>query len=122
SLSYSIAQQHRRPERFDLFCCWLFISAFLVSPRVFDYDLAVVAVPFVLLSRMLLIQRGLGLGVAATTAIFAFTLLRASTSLKIDLMQWSPVFVIVGVWFGTAVHWMMSARCKRAKAVRSLAH
>jgi len=75
-----------------------------------DYDLAVVSVPFVLLSRMLLMKRGPGLGVALVTAIFAFILLRASTTLKVDLLQWSPIFAVLGVWLGSAIHWIMSAR------------
>ena len=56
SLAYSIFEQFPRPKRFDLCCCWLFISAFLISPRISDYDLAVVSVPFVLLSRMLMMN------------------------------------------------------------------
>jgi len=119
SLAYSIFEKFPRPERFDLYCCWLFISAFLISPRISDYDLAVVSVPFVLLSRMLLMNRGPGLGVALVTAIFAFILLRASTTLKVDLLQWSPIFAVLGVWLGTAVHWIMSARDTGARVVES---
>jgi hypothetical protein len=120
-IAYSIAERRARPERFDLFCCWLFMSAFLISPRVSDYDLAVVIVPFVLLARMLLIERGLGMGVAVTVAVFGFILLRTPLSFETELSKWSATFAIVGVWFGAAVHWLTLVRAdgEREKLLQS---
>jgi hypothetical protein len=105
-IAYTIAEQRARPERFDLFCCWLCLSALLISPRIFDYDLAIVSIPFVLLARMLLTERGLGIGVAVTVAALGFILLRTPSSFQTQLSDWSATFVIVGVWFGAAVHWL----------------
>ena len=105
-LAYAIAERRVRPERFDLFCCWLVMSSFLISPRIFDYDLAIVIVPFVLLTRMLLTERGLGIGVAVTVAVLGSILLRTPSSFQTQLSDWSATFVIVGVWFGAAVHWL----------------
>jgi hypothetical protein len=119
-IAYSIAERRPRPERFDLFCCWLFMSAFLISPRIFDYDLAVVIVPFVLLARMLLIERGLGLGVAVTVAVFGFILLRTPSLFQTELSKWSATFTIVGVWFGTAAHWLTLVRADQGRELPCL--
>jgi hypothetical protein len=113
--AYAIAERRVRPASFDLFCCWLFMSAFLISPRIFDYDLAVVIVPFVLLGRMLLVERGLGTGVAAIVAVLGFTLLRTPLMFKTPLSEWSATFTILGVWLGAAIHWLVDdVRCHSA--------
>jgi uncharacterized membrane protein len=104
--AYAVSERLARPQRFDLFCCWLFLSALLISPRIFDYDLAVISIPFVLLARMLLMKRGLGLGVAVTVAVFGLILLRTPSYFQIPLSEWSASFVIIGVWFGAAVEWL----------------
>jgi hypothetical protein len=31
--AYAVARGQRRTTRFDLFCCWIFMSAYLISPR-----------------------------------------------------------------------------------------
>ena len=105
-IAYSIAERKARPDRFNLFCCWLFISAFLISPRVSDYDLAVVIVPFVLLARMLLVERGLGMAVAVAVAAIGFSFMRTPPSFETELSKWSAIFAIIGIWFGVAVHWL----------------
>src|SRR4029078_9695235 len=105
-IAYSIAERKARPDRFNLFCCWLFISAFLISPRVSDYDLAVVIVPFVLLARMLLIERGLGIAVAVAVAAIGFSFMRTPPSFETELSKWSAIFAILGMWFRAAVHWL----------------
>ena len=51
-----------------------------------------VIVPFVLLSRMLLTERGLGIGVAGTVAVLDFNLLRTSSQIQIHLSEWSDTF------------------------------
>jgi hypothetical protein len=96
------------------------MSAFLISPRIFDYDLAVVIVPFVLLARMLLIERGLGLGVAVTVAVFGFILLRTPSLFQTELSKWSATFTIVGVWFGTAAHWLTLVRADQGRELPCL--
>jgi hypothetical protein len=58
----------------------------------FDYDLANVFVLFVLLSRMLLTERGRGIGVAGTVAVLGFNLLRTSSQIQIHLSEWSDTF------------------------------
>ncbi|HEY5504588.1 MAG TPA: glycosyltransferase 87 family protein, partial [Sedimentisphaerales bacterium] len=104
-VAYAIAERRVRPQRFDVFCCWVFMSAFLISPRIFDYDLAIVIVPFVLLARMLLVERGLGIGVAVTVAIFGL-ILRTPSTFQTDLSEWTATFAILGVWLGAATHWL----------------
>jgi hypothetical protein len=109
--AYDIRGRRARPERFGLFCCWLFLSAFLISPRIFDYDLAVAIVPLVLLTRMLLIERGLGMVVATTVAASGTILLLADTShFHATLSAWSGALIILGVWSGVAAHWLTSTR------------
>ena len=96
----------RRPETFDLFCCWLFLAAFLISPRMFDYDLAVVTVPFVLLARMLLFERGIGISVAAVVIAMGFLLVRSPLPFRVSLSDWTASFAIFGVWLGAGIHWL----------------
>ena len=45
------------------------MSAYLVSPRLTDYDTAVLIPPFVLLGQMLLRESRLGMGIAATVML-----------------------------------------------------
>jgi hypothetical protein len=105
-IAYASAGLRSRPERFDPFCCWLFMSAFLISPRIFDYDLAVIIVPFVILGQVLLKERGPGLATAVVVAIFGSILLRTPSSFETDLSKWGAMFAILGVWIGMAVNWL----------------
>lgn len=109
-LAYAITERRVRPMRFDLFCCWLFVSAFLISPRIFDYDIAIVVVPIVLLARMLLIEGRLGIAVAVTIAAFCTILLRTPETFHVSLPEWSSTFIMVGIWFGAAVNLLTSTR------------
>jgi hypothetical protein len=118
--AYYISERKIRPGRFDLFCCWLFLSAFLISPRIFDYDLAVVIVPVVLLTRMLLIERGFGIAIAAIVAALGTILLRTPEQFQISLSAWTGAFMILGVWFGVVTHWMTQA-CSEGKAAEEIA-
>ena len=105
-----IADRRQRPRRFDLFCCWLLLSAFFISPRFFDYDLAVLVVPVVLLGRMLIMQRGVGLGVAVVIACFGTAFLRTPAQFQMMLSEWTGTFVMFGVWLGSAVQWLTAER------------
>ena len=105
-LAFAIAERRGRPKHFDLFCGWLVVSGFLISPRIFDYDLAIVIVPIVLLTRMLLTERGLGIGVAVIVAGLGFILLRTPSLFETPLSEMSATFTIVGVWMGAAVQWL----------------
>jgi hypothetical protein len=111
-VAYAISERYRRPIRFDLLCCWYFMSAFLISPRIFDYDVAVLTVPFVLLGRMLIIERGLGITVALSVAVCGFALIRTPMS------DWSGILAIMGVWIGAAVHLLSTERVGGARASR----
>ena len=102
TLAYSISAKHVRPQRFDLFCCWLFMSAYLVSPRLLEYDIAILIVPLIRLSRMLLLSAETGLGVAAVIGIFGWILIRT------PLVPWVGTFALVGIWLGSAVHWLIA--------------
>jgi len=108
--AYAVAARRARPRHFDVFCCWLFVSAFLISPRTFDYDLAVVVVPLVILMRMLLVESRLGVIVAVIVAGFCTTLLRSPTQFNVALSQWSSAFIMWAVWFGAAVYFLTSKR------------
>jgi hypothetical protein len=119
-LAYAINARRVRPQRFDLFCCWLFVSAFLISPRNFDYDLAVVVVPIVLLARMILIEGRLGIVVAAITAAFSTILLRTPALFHTVLSEWSSTFIMLGVWFGAAVHFLTSTRSNTEEELSDL--
>jgi hypothetical protein len=112
-VAYAIAKHHARPERFDLFCCWVFMSAFLISPRIFDYDLAVVTIPFVLLARNLLIEGGLGISVAAIVAGAGLLLVRTPSPFQTAVSDWSATFTILGVWLGTSVHLLIESQRPR---------
>src|SRR6185437_2120284 len=103
-LAYSVAQKRTRPERFDLLSCWLFMSAYLISPRLLEYDMAVLVVPLIRLGRMLLLQRGIGIAVAGGIGICGCILLRT------PFVQWVGTIVLVGVWVGSAVHWLVADR------------
>jgi hypothetical protein len=107
-LTYAIMQRRTRPESFDLFGCWLFMSAFLMSPRIFDYEIAVLTVPAVLLARMLLVKPGQGIIVAACIAVTGTIFLRTPAPFHTPLAEWSGTFVILGIWFGSAVHWLIT--------------
>jgi hypothetical protein len=99
-LAYVIAAKHTRPKHFDLFSVWLFMSAYLVSPRLLEYDMAIIVVPFVLLARMLILNGGIGLAVAAAASICSFFLIRT------PFVPWIGTFALFGVWLGAAVHWL----------------
>ena len=99
-LAHAIAARHARPQRFNLFCCWLFMSAYLVSPRLLEYDMVVLVVPLVRLGRMLLSNGGTGLAVAAAIGICSFFLIRT------PFVPWVGTFALIGVWLGSAVHWL----------------
>jgi hypothetical protein len=99
-IAYAVSKRYPRPHCFDLLCCWYFLSAFLISPRVFDYDVAVITVPFVLLGRMLIVERGLGLVVALSVAVCGLVFVRTPLS---DIISCMP---IIGVWLGVAVHFL----------------
>ena len=99
-LAHAIAAKHARPQRFNLFCCWLFMSAYLVSPRLLEYDMAILVVPLVRLGRMLLSNGGTGLAVAAAIGICGFILIRT------PFVPWVGTFALIGVWLGSAVHWL----------------
>jgi hypothetical protein len=107
-MAYAIAVRRSRPLHFDLYCCWLFVSAYLISPRTFDYDLAVVVVPLVLLMRMLLVEGRFGVTVAVIITAFCTTLLRSPTQFQTPLSEWSSAIIIWAVWFGAAVHLLNS--------------
>jgi len=104
-IAFAVAEQ-RRPETFDLFCCWLFLAAFLISPRMYDFELAVVTVPFVLLARMLLLERGIGISVAAVAIAMGFLLVRNPPFFGVSLSDWTASFAIFGVWLGAGIHWL----------------
>jgi hypothetical protein len=102
-----LAEHRGRPQNFDLFCCWLFLSAFLASPRIFDYDLAIATVPCVLLTRMLIIDRGTGIVVASVvTAAGSALMVRSPIAISLSLSQWTGTFMILGVWLGSVAHWI----------------
>jgi hypothetical protein len=107
-LAYAIGARRPRPKCFDLFCCWLFVSAFLISPRIFDYDIGVVVVPIVLLARMLLIDGRIGVATTVIVAAFSTVLLRSPGQFHIALSEWSSTFLMLGVWFGAAVQLLKS--------------
>jgi hypothetical protein len=109
-VAFAIKQRRARPQDFDLFCCWLFMSAFLMSPRIFDYEVAMLTVPAVLLARMLLLQSGKGMIVAVVVTALGTLLLRTPVSIQTGLAEWSGIFFIFGVWSGAAVHWLTSKR------------
>ncbi len=102
--SYATARGRSRPTQFDLFCCWIFMSAYLLSPRLTDYDTAIVIVPFVLLGQMLLRESRLGMAVAATVAFCG------SVFLRTPMTDWSGLFAILGIWLGTGVHWLVAGQ------------
>jgi hypothetical protein len=112
-LAYAIKRRRARPESFDLFCCWLFMSAFLMSPRIFDYEIAMLTVPAVLLARMLLVQAGQGIIVAVVVSAIGTILLRTPLSFQTSLAEWSGIFLILGIWMGSAVHWLTSKQPRR---------
>jgi hypothetical protein len=118
-LTYAIRRRRARPEDFDLFCCWLFMSAFLMSPRIFDYEVAMLSVPAVLLARMLFMRIGLGIIVAACIVASGTVLLRTPTPFHSPLAEWTGTFVILGLWVGSAVHWLT---IKPGRATRHPTH
>jgi hypothetical protein len=100
TLSYSAAARRRRPMQFDIYCCWMFMSACLISPRLLDYDIALLVVPVVVLGQMLLSMKGPGLAIAAVVAILGFVFMRT------PLSDWSGIIAIVGIWLGSGVAWL----------------
>ena len=110
--AYAVARGRRRPTRFDLFCCWIFMSAYLISPRLTDYDTAVLIVPFVLLCQMMLRDSRLGMGIAATVAFCG------SVFMRTPLTDWNGLFAILGVWLGTGVHWLVAGRADSSTEIK----
>lgn len=111
--AYAVARGRRcRPARFDLFCCWIFMSACLISPRLTDYDTAILIVPFVLLGQMLLRDSRLGVGIAATVAFCG------SVFMRTPLTDWSGLFAILGIWLGTGVHWLVVGQADSSTEVK----
>jgi hypothetical protein len=109
-IAYAIAERYRRPYRFDLLCCWFFMSAFLISPRIFDYDIAVLTVPLVLLGRMLIFERGPGIFIAVSIAASGLMLIR------MPLLDWISIVAIMGVWLGAAVQLLGTERVESPQA------
>src|SRR5277367_914989 len=110
--AYAVARGHGRPTRFDLFCCWIFMSAYLISPRLTDYDTAILIVPFVLLGQMLLRESRLGTGIAATVAFCG------SVFLRTPLTDWSGLFAILGIWLGTGVHCLVAGQIDNSTEIK----
>ena len=99
-LAHAIAVKHTRPRSFDLFSCWIFMSAYLLSPRLLEYDIAILVVPFVRLGRMLLLKGGTGLAVAAIIGISGCIFVRTPYAL------WIGTIWMIGVWLGAAILWL----------------
>jgi hypothetical protein len=108
-VAIAVSERFPRPYCFDLLCCWYFLSAFLISPRIFDYDVAVISVPFVLLGRMLLIERDIGLVVALSVAVCGLMLIRT------PLADGIPAMPILGVWLGVALHLLSKEKYTRSQ-------
>jgi Glycosyltransferase family 87 len=111
--AHAVAHGRPRPAQFDLFCCWIFMSAYLTSPRLNDYDIGVFIVPFVLLAEMLLTKGGLGMYVAAAVAVCGSIFMRS------PLTEWSCLFAILGVWLGSGIHWLVSGQSDRSNEEKS---
>ena len=79
-LAYAVFQNRSRPEQFNVLCCWLFLSAFLMSPRLVDYDIPIMVVPIVLIGRMLLSEKGVGISVVAIVSVLGTCLMRTAFS------------------------------------------
>ena len=107
-ISIAVTGRTNRSRRFDSLCCWLFLSGFLISPRLFDYDLALIAVPFALLVRDLVVRRQSGAGVAIAMASVSLFFTRIPAGIPLQLSDWSPTFLIAGIWLGTAVDFLAS--------------
>lgn len=111
-LAYAVAKRHPRPMQFDLFSCWIFMSACLISPRLLDYDVALLVVPFVLLGQMLLKQPSVGIGIAAIVAALGFVFMRT------PLSDWSGTIALVGVWLGACVQWLVAGKADGLEEVK----
>ena len=76
------------------------MSAYLVSPRLLEYDMAILSVPLVRLGLMLLSSKGAGLMIAVSIGICGCILIRT------PFVPWVGTFVMLGVWLGSAVQWL----------------
>lgn len=98
-LARAVFEKSERPTAFGELACWLFVSAFLISPRLVDYDIPVLVVPCAILARMLLVRAD-----PAALAVGAMVTVAGSTLMRTAFSDWSPSFIILGVWLGAAVH------------------
>jgi hypothetical protein len=99
-LARAVFARFQRPGHFEALSCWLFLSAFLISPRWVDYDIPLLVIPCILLGRMLASKNSLGFRVAAIVAVLGTALMRTAFT------DWSGIFFILGIWFGSAVHFL----------------
>ena len=80
------------------------MSAYLVSPRLLEYDMAILIVPLIRLGQMVIKNRGTGLAVAAAISVCSFALIRT------PFVPWVGTFALIGVWLGAAVDFLFADR------------
>jgi hypothetical protein len=88
------------------------MSAYLISPRFNDCDTAVLIVPFVLLGQLLLRDSRLGVAIAATVAFCG------SVFMRTPLTDRSGLFAILGISFGTGVHWLIAGQADSSTEIK----
>lgn len=100
----------RPPRNAHVAFLFAFMGALLASPRLIEYDMALLAIPFVVFLRDLLRERGLGLGIAVAGFLAALVLVRT------PLADWGGFVALLGVWLGMGIAWLTGPQGESLRA------
>jgi hypothetical protein len=84
----------------DLTFCWALTAALLLSPHLQPYDLAPLAIPFVIMLRHLLLHSTTGPYFVGASILVSACL--ATTPLS----DWAALPTLLGIWCGISVYWL----------------
>jgi hypothetical protein len=100
----------RAPADLHKALLFAFMGALLASPRLIEYDMALVAIPFLVFLRDLVRDRGLGLSIAVAGLVAALVLVRT------PLADWGGFVTLLGVWIGMGMTWLMGPQSESSRA------
>ena len=108
AFSVSVMWGRARPADGYEIIGWVIMAALLISPRLVEYDVAIMTIPFVFLLRRLVNEQGPALWVVLGGVFFATGLVRT------PLSDMAGFVVLAAVWLATGVSWLMSAPIAQA--------
>jgi hypothetical protein len=99
-----------RPERSWVFL-WTLMAALLISPRLAEYDMSLMVIPFLFFLGLLIERRDIGFGVAVAGFVTAISLVRT------PFADWGAFIALFGVWLGIGLSWLAQAGSGRSVKV-----